>query len=206
MGGRQLLGLVMLVGGLALVGVGAAGLTGALGGRAAVPSESPVATQPQSTPTAPASTAAATSSPAPSAVPTVVAPTVAPTEHAEALIRAFFGRLETAVRDGNQESVAANLGGATVDRYGISTCEAYLASRDPSPEQRFEILSVSGPAPWDYVTDGLTTTVPDAWTVAARVTGPNASGEILTRDAELHVQVGDGMVFWFTDCGEPLPQ
>jgi hypothetical protein len=122
------------------------------------------------------------------------------------LIRAFFIRLETAVRDGNQESVAANLGGAAVDRYGISTCEAYLASRDPSPEQRFEILSVSGPAPWDYVTDGLTTTVPDAWTVQARVTGPNASGEVLTRDAELHVQVSDGMVFWFTDCGEPLPQ
>jgi hypothetical protein len=205
MGGRRLLGLVLVVGGLALVGVGVAGLAGALGGTAAGPSASPVATQPLTTPSAPASTVAPATAPATSP-PTLAPPTAAPTADALALIQAFFVRFEAAVRDGNQESFAANLGGATVDRYGISTCEAYLASRDPSPDQRFEILSVSGPAPWDYVTDGLTTAVPDAWTVQARVTGPNASGEIATRDAELHVQVADGMVFWFTDCGEPLPQ
>jgi hypothetical protein len=120
-------------------------------------------------------------------------------------VSAFFVKLEAAVRDGTQESMSASLGGAVVDRYGVATCEAYLASRDPSPEQRFEIVSISGPAPWDYTTDGLTTTVPDAYSVQARVTGPNASGEVATRDAELHVTVGDSMVFWYTDCGSPLP-
>jgi hypothetical protein len=46
--------------------------------------------------------------------------------------------------------------------------------------------------------------VPDALTVVARVTGPDANGAINTAERELHVQVIDNVVYWFTDCGEPL--
>lgn len=194
---RRLLGAILVVGGLGLVLLGGAGL---LAQRSGLPASS------FGTPL-PGTQAPETGVPitaAPTVVPATAPPSPAPTVDTLGLIRAFFVTLEAAVRDGNQESVAANLGGAVVDRYGVAECEAFLASRDPSPEQRFEILSASGPAPWDYTTDGLTTTVPDAWTLQARVTGPNASGEVATRDAELHVQVADGMVFWFTDCGDPL--
>ena len=198
MDGRRVLGSVFVVAGLALVVAGVIGLLGS--------------TSPGTAPASPTPAVTIAPTPGPSAAPTLVA-TAAPTAPpgtdppivpADSLIRAFFAKLEAAVRDGAQETVSANLGGAVIDRYGVSTCEAYLASRDPSPEQRFEIVSISGPASWDYTSDGRTTTVPDAYTATARVTGPNASGEVLTRDAELHVSVGDGTVFWYTDCGEPL--
>lgn len=204
MNGRRGLGAVLLVGGLAIATLGLTGLLGS-GGTGVV---TPTTAVPSPDPSiAPAPTTVSSGDPVtPTEAPATPAPaTPAPTADVEALIRAFMSKLETAVRDGAQGSVAANLGGAVIDRYGVAQCEEYLASRDPSPEQRFEIVSVTGPAPWDYVTDGLTTTVPGTWTLASRVTGPNASGEVTTRDADLHVQVADGMVFWFTDCGTPLP-
>jgi hypothetical protein len=206
MEGRRALGLIFVIGGLALIGISVAGLLGGWGRPGSATSTAGPSAAPPASGLAEATPSLALPPPSPTAPISPTAPpiTATPTEDVESVIRAFMARLETAVRDGAQESVAANLGGAVIDRYGVAACEAYLASREPSPEQRFEIVSITGPAPWDYVTDGRTTTVPNAYTLVSRVTGPNPSGEILTRDAELHVQLGDGMVFWFTDCGEPL--
>jgi hypothetical protein len=204
MNGRRAVGAVLLVGGLAVAAVGLAGLLGSGGGTAVV---TPTAAQTSAATGAAEATPIAPSpslTPSTVAPPTAAAPSAAPSLDALALIRAFFVDLEAAIRDGNQESLVASLGGAVIDRYGVSECESTLASRDPSPQQAFEILSIAGPDAWDYVTDGLTTTIPNAYTVQARVTGPTASGAVVTQDAELHVTIGDGTVLWYTDCGDPL--
>jgi hypothetical protein len=36
------------------------------------------------------------------------------------------------------------------------------------------------------------------------VTGLDSNGSLVTAERELHVQFVDGVVYWFTDCGEPL--
>jgi hypothetical protein len=92
---------------------------------------------------------------------------------------------------------------AVFERYGRAACEAQLGSQAPEPSRAFEILEVGAPAPWDYERDGLSTTIDDAIAVRARVTGPTPSGDV-TDEAELHVQLVDGEVRWFSDCGTPL--
>jgi hypothetical protein len=52
-----------------------------------------------------------------------------------------------------------------------------------------------------YTIDGLTTTVPNSYTVTVEVTV--ASSDPTTQ--ETHLTVGDdGQIMWFTDCGEPV--
>jgi hypothetical protein len=120
------------------------------------------------------------------------------------LVTAFYARLQQAFRTGDHESMFDTLGQATIERYGEQACQNYLATRAAVPEQVFEVLSVSNPAPWDYTTDDRTTSVPDTLTVQANVTGEDANGNLVSAQRELHVQLVDGVVFWFTDCGEPL--
>jgi hypothetical protein len=202
MDARQRVGVVLVVAGVALALVGAGGAVGVFGGPAAATGSPTPAPNPTAAAiaTAPAMTVAA-----PTVVPATVAPpTAIPTEDTLAIVTAFFAELEHAVQIGAQETMTDNLGQATIDRYGRDECSTNLAIKEPVPEQAFEILALSPPAAWDYVTDELTTTVPDAITVRARVTGPDATGGITTAERELHIQVLDGIVYWFTDCGTPL--
>ena len=60
--------------------------------------------------------------------------------------------------------------------------------------------SVSSPAPWDYTTDGVTTTIPDALAVDASMTAKGSTAATVLRLA-----IVDGEVRWFTYCGTPLP-
>jgi hypothetical protein len=192
MDARQRVGAALVIAGVALALVGAAGLV-LNQGAPAVATASPT----------PAPSIAATQ-PALTTPPVTAPPATAPAPDVEALVRDFFEAFQAAVRDGSQEDFAANLGQATIDRYGLAACQVNLASKVPVPEQAFEIVEVSEPAPWDYVTDGETTSVPDTITVDARVTAPDPSGVVGTESRELHVQVIEGLVYWFTDCGEPL--
>ena len=141
--------------------------------------------------------------PAPTVAPTAK-PTVEPTTDTLGLVRAFFATLQAAIRAGTQADLVDSLGDATIERYGRDACATNLAATDPVPSQAFEVLGISGPGPWDYTTDGLTTTIPDAITVDADVTAPDATGTVATTRRDLHVQVVDGEVRWFTDCGTPL--
>jgi hypothetical protein len=92
---------------------------------------------------------------------------------------------------------------AVIERYGRAACEAQLGGQAPEPSRAFEILEIGPPAPWDYERDGLSTTIGDAIPARVRVTGPTPSGDATT-EAELHVQLVDGQVRWFSDCGTPL--
>jgi hypothetical protein len=198
---RQRLGFALLATGVVVMLIGVAGTVGFAGSpSAAIGSPTPA-------PSAGIPTEPGMSVGPPSAAPTTAttpAPTSAPTQDTLGIVRAFFVELETAVHTGSQETMADRLGGAVIERYGLEACTQDLARKEPFPEQAFEILAVLPPAPWDYVTDGLSTTVADATTVQARVTGPDAGGTITTEARDLHVQLVDGVVHWFTDCGTPL--
>lgn len=199
-GGRGL-GVLLLVVGLGLIIVGTVGAAGAFEARPSpIPTQSPLTT-PSSNPTAaPSPTPSATPSPTASPIP---APTPEPTVDVEALVGAFFVELQAALRDGRAADMVDALAPAVFERYGREACETQLGGQPAEPGRAFEILAVGAPAAWDYVTDGRSTTIPDAIAVQARVTGPTASGDT-TVERELHVQVVDGEVRWFSDCGTPL--
>jgi hypothetical protein len=204
MDARRQIGAGLLVVGLGLVAVGAVGLvTGA--GAAASPTTADAG--PTATPADSAATATPTMSLPPTVAPTPTttvtatpAPTPSPTTDPEAAVRAFFNDLVTAVRAGNEESMGPRLNGAVIDRYGAAACEAKLASDVADPTFAVDIIAVHPLAPWDYVMDGRTTPIGQAWTVDANVTTLGA-----TASREIHVAPMDGAVSWFTDCGDPLP-
>lgn len=85
----------------------------------------------------------------------------------------------------------------TVDRYGAQQCRRYVKQAVSGDQITWEIRGSTGPAAWDYTTDGLTTTVPDAWAVSVRQ--PGADPE----QRELHFAPAEGSWRWFTDCGDP---
>jgi hypothetical protein len=193
----------VLVVGLGLIVVGVAGAAGTFGDggatptpavTAAAPTASAVATEPPMS--APLPTAIPTASPAPT-------PSPAPTTDVGALVRAFYVELGAALDEGRAGDMVDALAPAVFDRYGRPACEAQLASQAPEPGRAFEILAIGPPSSWDYVTDDVSTTIPDALTIQARVTGPSPTGET-TVERELHVQVINGVVRWFSDCGTPL--
>jgi hypothetical protein len=201
---RRRSGVALLVAGIALIAIGAIGMLGAGstdGGRSeAAASATPAAAG--SDAVAPTASVVTTLSPAPTATPTPV-PTASPappspTPDATTLIVAFYEGLDPAIRAADADILVPLLHPATIERYGEPACRTYLGGlADPTLD--IEVASVAGPAPWDYQTDDLTTTIPAAWTVEAAFTSQGA-----TSDRELHVALVDGEVRWFTDCGTPL--
>jgi hypothetical protein len=199
MDSRRVAGIALVVGGTALAGVSAiAALTFGSGDGPSIAASTPVASAslaavvtPRATPSPePAPTAA------PSASPSAASGLV---QDDEARIRAFYEVLVPAVREPDAQRLVDLVHPATTDRYGVAACLVYFAGLD-DPDFDVAVDSVDDPAPWDYVTDDLTTTIEDAWAVDADLT---SRGSTVAR--ELHVAEADGDIRWFTDCGVPLP-
>jgi len=112
-------------------------------------------------------------------------------------VRTFVEALVAATRAGDLDARMAALHPATLDRYGNLACATKLAGG--SPTFSIEVFEVGAQAAWDYVTDGLTTTIPDAWSVVANQT----EGDVTT-PVTVHFAPFGGTVRWFTDCGEPM--
>ncbi len=201
---RRRSGVALLVVGIALIAIGAIGMLGA-GSTGSAPSGAAASARPSAAiagSLAPTATVGATPSPAPTATPTAVATASpappSPTPDATALIVAFYEGLDPAIRAADADILVPLLHPATIERYGEPACRTYLGGlADPTLD--IEVASVVGPEPWDYVTDDLTTTIPDTWTVQAAFTSQGA-----TSDRELHVALVNGEVRWFTDCGTPI--
>lgn len=195
MNGQRWLGLLLLVAGVALLGYGTWRLVG--DGGDVTPTVTPSASASQ-----------ATTSDAPSASPTSAPPTQTPVPPTatpapslgEADVRAFVEVLVTAVQTGDVETMLANLHPATFDRYGVDACRSAVANFT-NPDFEIEALEVQDPAPWDYVTDELTTTIPDAWAVPGNLT---VGGGVPTQSQTFHFAPFGDAVRWFTDCGTPL--
>jgi len=157
MGDRRRLGAILLALGLIIAGAGVAGALseGATTGPTATPGASVGPTEPTATPTA-----SPTASPTPS--PT---PTAAPTPDPEALIRDLLADLVAAIRAGDVVSMLPRVHPAVTERYGEAACQEALSTRAADPTYEIVVRTVRPQAPWDYVTDDLTTMIADAWTV-----------------------------------------
>jgi hypothetical protein len=151
------------------------------------PAPTPTALAPTATAVMPTVTATPVATPTPGATPT---PALDP-----ATAEDFAAQLAAALNSRDVEYLVSRLHPATTDRYGVTQCRRHIKGLRSSIS--WEIQSSAGPAAWDYVSDGLTTTISDAWTVTVRQQG--ADPEI----RELHFAPVDVAWRWFTDCGDP---
>jgi hypothetical protein len=170
---------------------------------AATPAVTPAAPSPSGQQTSPpTSLPSATASGEPTTTPGQPSgspPTALPTGVLDpATAEEFAADLSAAIRDGQNQYLIDRLHPATVDRYGLAQCRVYIRDTVSGSDVTWEVQASTGPTPWDYVTDDLTTTIPDAWAVTVRQ--PGAEPEI----RDLHFAPFDGTWRWFTDCGEPL--
>ncbi len=199
MDGRGLGGAFLLAVGIVLIVVSAMQLTGASGDATAA-TGSPTATgsTPPASPertTGPAASATPAPTPPPSTAPT---PVLNASPDPEAMVRTFYAALVPALRTGNVETFVPLLHPATIVRYGEAACRAQLAGQ-ADPTFDVDVISVSTPGGWDYVTDERSTQIDDAWTITADVTQAGT-----TSRRELHLAPIDGRVRWFSDCGTPV--
>jgi hypothetical protein len=179
------------------------------------PTTSPTPTpQPTSTfqptptvaPVTPAPTAVQTPSAAPplatrSTSPAPPAPTPAPTLAGgadPADIPQFISDLSAAIAAGTNNFLFTNLHPEVLVRYGQRQCRAYTRATE-LPGLEIEYLSDTGPAPWDWTLDDVTTTIPDAQTVTVNWHDPSVD-----EMREVHIAPSEGTWRWFTDCGDPV--
>lgn len=191
MGDRRRLGAILLTLGLLIAGTG---VVGALSG--GPPSDT--ATDPTDGPASPRPSTRASASP--TATPTTApTPTPTATPNPEALIREFMEDLVAAIRAGDVDSMLPRVHPATIERYGEAACLEELSTRAADPTYDVVIKAIRPQAPWDYVTDDVSTTIADAWTIEVDLTSFGT-----TSAREVHLAPTDGDVRWFTDCGTPL--
>ncbi len=121
--------------------------------------------------------------------------TTAPTDP-RAAVSAFLATLaDNTHTTAGVDALIAALNPAVLDRYGADRCRAFLAS-SVDPTAAFEVVSVSAPAPYDYASDGQSTTVPDTFTVQVHHTQRGTA-----TDQAVHVaRRADGSLSWFTRC------
>ena len=125
------------------------------------------------------------------------APPADPTANPDtADFQVFLDNLNLAHQTGDVDALLGSLDPATIDRYGSDQCRTYLGQvagsfADPT------LVSASAES-WDYLTDGVSTSVPDAWNLLIDVTlGGNR------QQVPMHVRPLDDQIYWFTDCGQP---
>lgn len=115
-----------------------------------------------------------------------------------AMLEAFVEGIAAAVRDNNWQFLFEHLDPAVLNRYGQAACQSYLESR-VDPTFSIRMFDFSGPEPWDFVRDDLSTPIDRAYSINANLT---SQGE--TAPAELHVSIDMfGLLYWFTDCTPP---
>jgi hypothetical protein len=115
-----------------------------------------------------------------------------------AAIPQFIADLSDAIASGTNQFLFRNLHPEVLVRYGEQQCRTYTASTQ-IPGLEIEYVSDSGPAPWDWTLDEVTTTIADTQTVTVNWHDPSVDE---TRD--VHIAPSEGTWRWFTDCGDPL--
>jgi hypothetical protein len=106
----------------------------------------------------------------------------------------FLAKLQQAERAGDADFRLARLHPAVIDRYGDDACRV-IASEPPDPTSTFAVVRIDHTGPWDYTTDGKTTTIADTVFV---VVDRTAEGQ--TEQVTAHVATVDHQYRWFTDC------
>ena len=123
--------------------------------------------------------------------------TAAPTTTTVPPAAAFVPELVAAIRAGDNDFKYARLHPAVIDRYGEAICRAGLSPAQP--DFVMDVVSVGPPEAWDWVTDGVTTTIPDTIPVTVRRIGDDGTTLV---EAVIHLADVEGEIRWFTDCGD----
>jgi hypothetical protein len=110
----------------------------------------------------------------------------------------FLSALGAALASADADLLVARLHPEVIARYGEEQCRPYVvAIQDPTAA--FEVLSVSDPEPYLWVTDGLETEIPDTLSVDV-IRTIDGQGTSVT----VHITEVDGQYTWFSDCGDPV--
>lgn len=113
-------------------------------------------------------------------------------------VEQFVAGLARAIRKGNEVFLLRRLHPEVIEFYGEEACSMHLADFE-DPTAQFEVLSVSESEVYRWTVDGVTTRIPDTYTVeVTRVSGGKEEA------AEIHIGTAGTKHAWFTDCGEPL--
>ena len=115
-------------------------------------------------------------------------------------VTSFVEEFNAAFADEDVVALAALLNPAVIERYGESSCSAYLESviTNTIEVEAVKVLSFGW---WDWEMDDLVTTMDNVYAILINVT---AQGQ--TSEQEVHYgQLENGTLSWFTDCGDPLP-
>jgi hypothetical protein len=110
----------------------------------------------------------------------------------------FYESFENAIRRGEIEYLLAHLHSAVRTRYGDAQCGDFLSGL-AIPTYVVQVVAVEPPAPWQWIADGITIDVPNAFVVHLRRT---AGADLVAEDEHLALE-GD-QIMWFADCGAPL--
>jgi len=151
-----------------------------------------------STTSAPTVVATSTTVPAPTTIATTT--TQVPTTTTTIALEdpeEFVTALIAAQASGDINFLLARLHPEVLTRYGgVDPCQTYLGSVDfPA----ITLREIADPAPWDFATDDLVTTVPEAIGVEIQRL---VDGETIIQ--ELHIAYSGPELRWFTDCGDPV--
>jgi hypothetical protein len=124
------------------------------------------------------------------------------TANADQAVKDFVVQLVHELDLGDTSDAVAQLDPLVIERYGAAQCTSHLeaqhaatTSSGAAPARSVTFVDVTGPASWDYASDGLTTTVDDVDTLHVLI-GTAAS------TIHVHVPAGSSPT-WFTDCGAP---
>ena len=149
-------------------------------------------TLPATTTTAATTTIATTTTSSTTTSTSRTTTTVAPEDSAE-----FMNALIDAQAAADVDFLTARLHPEVLTRYGgAEPCRTYLES---ITFPAITLREINDPAPWDFATDGLVTTFPDAIGVEIQRI---VDGETIIQ--ELHIVYAGPELRWFTDCGEPV--
>jgi len=107
----------------------------------------------------------------------------------------FLAELQRAQREGDATFLLARLHPAVIERYGEDACRANVGE-PPDPTSTFDVVGIDHTGPWDYTSDGQTTTIADTTFVLTNRTVRAQP----TQQVEVHVAAVDGQQRWFTDC------
>ena len=111
----------------------------------------------------------------------------------------FLNQRNAAVRQGNTDLRVAKLNTAVIQRYGEQQCRDFLAGQPADKTRRDRVKQVGKPESFEYDTDNLSVTIPDAIPVLVRETRLGKKS-----DRDLHLAPANGGLTYFIDCGNPL--
>ncbi len=139
------------------------------------------------------------------APPSAAAPaaTGTPPKASVAVWQAYLDLFSTATAKIDTGYLFDHLDPAVFQIYTPDQCRAQLATLSPDPTFHFQVLSVTGPAPWPYQAAGQTINVLQAYAVDANVTSRGHTAE-----ETHHFTLHSGALGWFTSCpgaATPIP-